>query len=87
MQTCIIYLHFYLFISGGGDHIINLEDHLHHLRCQQQLLLLANEGLKHLLLAHVVGSRIQAVHAKIRVSFLPGKKLRTRTCISYSDNV
>jgi hypothetical protein len=33
-------------VLGWRDHVIDLEDHLHHLSGKQDLLLLANQGLK-----------------------------------------
>lgn len=49
------------------DDVVNLENHLHDLRGEQELLLLAAEGLNDLLLLHVVGTATHAVDAKARV--------------------
>ena len=41
-----------------------------HLRGQEQLLLLADQRLKHMLLPHVVGARLVAVNAQVGVALL-----------------
>lgn len=57
-------------VLGRWDHIVNLEDHLHHLRGKQDLLLLANQSFKDVLLLHVVGANIIAVYAAEGVALL-----------------
>lgn len=57
-------------VLGRRDHIIDLEDHLHHLRGKQDLLLLANQSLKDVLLLHVVGANVIAVYAAVGVALL-----------------
>ena len=53
--------------SRGADYIVDLEDHFADLSGQEELLLLAYERLKHVLLPHVVGPHIIAVNAQIRI--------------------
>ena len=62
-RTCLIVL-------TRGDDVVDLQDELHHLRGEQHLLLLPDERLEHALLLHVVGSRLLAVHAEVRVLLL-----------------
>lgn len=64
-------------IIGGAD-VINLEDHLHHLSGQKDLLLLAVKSLNHVLLLHVRSSLAQAVNAQRRIvlGYLTGLNLR-----------
>lgn len=59
-----------LLISRGGYDIIDLEDHLYDLGGEQELLLLPNESLKDLLLAHIVGAHVQAVNTQERTLLL-----------------
>mmetsp|Transcript_21367 Transcript_21367/g.34167 ORF Transcript_21367/g.34167 Transcript_21367/m.34167 type:complete len:285 (+) Transcript_21367:206-1060(+) len=48
---------------GRGDHIVDLEDHLHHLSGQAQLTALGRARLIDTLLPHVGGAHLHAVHA------------------------
>ena len=57
-------------VLGWRDHVIDLEDHLHHLCGKQDLLLLANQSLKDILLLHVVRANIIAVYAAVGVALL-----------------
>lgn len=52
------------------DHIVYLEDHLHHLRGKQYLLLLANQSFKDVLLLHVVRANVVAVYATVGITLL-----------------
>ena len=45
----------YLLILALGDYIVYLENHLHHLCCQLQLLLFTNKSLEDAKILHVRG--------------------------------
>lgn len=47
-----------LLVVAHHDNVIDLEDHLHDLCCQQELLLLPDEGLEDTLLLHVARARL-----------------------------
>ena len=57
-------------VLGWRDHVVDLENHLHHLRGKQDLLLLANQSLKDILLLHVIHANIIAVYAAVGVALL-----------------
>eukprot|EP00976_Prorocentrum_cordatum_P114070 1195797-Prorocentrum_minimum.AAC.13 len=65
-------------VGVGRDDVVYLEDHLHHLRGEEQLLLLAYQRLKHLLLHHVVGAVVVAVDPQVGVLLLCRVIRRTR---------
>ena len=72
-------------ICGGADDIIDLEDHFADLRGQEELLLLAYECLKDVLLAHVIGADIIAVNAQVGVllCYLPCLDLHTNVLSAF----
>lgn len=63
-------------IVRGGDHVINFQNHFHHLCCQQDLLLFAYQRLKYILLLHVIRPHIITIYATIWILLLqtPFKK-------------
>jgi hypothetical protein len=57
-------------IFRGRDNIIDLENHLDNLRCQQDLLLLADKSFENILLFHVIGTHIIAINATAGIVLL-----------------
>lgn len=59
-----------LLISTGLDDIVDLENHLGDLSCEEQLLALAGQCFEDPLLPHVVGAHVIAVDTQVRVLLL-----------------
>uniref|UniRef100_A0A0A9B6R8 Uncharacterized protein n=1 Tax=Arundo donax TaxID=35708 RepID=A0A0A9B6R8_ARUDO len=57
-------------VLGWRDNIVYLENHLHHLRSKQDLLLLANQCLKDILLFHVIRTNVIAVYTAVGIALL-----------------
>jgi len=48
-------------VLEGGDNVVDFKDHLNHLSCQFQLLLLGHDGLEDSLFAHVGGALVVGI--------------------------
>lgn len=52
-----------IIITPGDDNIVNLQHHPAKLRCQHQLLLLANQRINDECITHIVASSLHAIDA------------------------
>mmetsp|Transcript_5057 Transcript_5057/g.10698 ORF Transcript_5057/g.10698 Transcript_5057/m.10698 type:complete len:277 (+) Transcript_5057:73-903(+) len=65
-------------VLGRGDDVVDLEDHLHQLRRQHELLLLADQRLEDTLHAHVALATADAIHTEVGVALLDLARLHGR---------